>query len=560
MTRPRAHGSVRDIADAYLADLAVFDPDAAQAVGRDPDILVPDLTDDAFAARVDLARGTLDLLANLRPGWGAGGEALPDDRHDAVPDEVLRLALTERLAAEIALDDAGFTRSLLAPLATPVHLVRQVFDNLPRGTAEEIERVRRNLDAVPGAYADYLATLRAAADRGHVVARRQVLGVARQCESWVDRRFYDEVAGRDDRLTRAAERAAAATAELAARLRVELAPRADERNGVGRDRYAVTSSAFLGSRVDLDELYGWGWSELRRLSQRARELARAATGEQDVRAAAEILDGRAAGRVAVGELEEWLQGRLDAVTDAVDGVWFDIPPATRPVEARITSAAEGVMYYTAPDAGLTRPGRVWWTVAEGADSVATWREVSTVHHEGVPGHHLQHAVTHGLDTLHPWQRYVCHVHGYAEGWAHDAEQLAVDLGLVSGPDEELGVVLAQLWRACRIVIDLGLHLDLPVPRDNGLVDHEQWSIERGVDTLRHLAGVDLSTARFEVLRYLGWPGQALAFKVGARLWAQARDDARRREGGQFSLRDFHARALGLGPMGLGPLQTLLARS
>lgn len=536
--------SVTEIADAYLEDLARLDPDAAQAVGEDPEIQIPDLSDDAFAARADLARETVAALEVARAGTRG--------------DHLLRSAMIERLGSDAALDEVGFTRRLLAPLATPVHGVRQVFDNLPSGTDEQVERVRANLAAVPGAYHDYLATLHAAADRGHVVARRQVLGVAEQCDGWVATGYYDGVAAGDERLVPLAREAAQATSWLAERLREELAPRAGETDAVGAELYTATSTAFLGTAVDLEETYAWGWSELTRLWARATELARESTGQDDVLAAAAILDARPEGRVPVAELEGWLQARLDSVTDAVDGVWFDLPAASRRVEARLTAAASGVMYYSPPDVAHTRPGRVWWTVPSGSTDVPTWREVSTVHHEGVPGHHLQHAITFGLADLHPWQRYLCQVHGYAEGWAHYAEQLAVDIGLATAADERLGVVLAQLWRACRIVIDLGLHLQLPVPAGNGLVPEVPWSIDLGVDTLQRLAGVDPETARFEVLRYLGWPGQALAFKVGARLWEQARDEARGREGADFSLRRFHARALGLGPMGLGPLRDALA--
>jgi uncharacterized protein (DUF885 family) len=334
------------------------------------------------------------------------------------------------------------------------------------------------------------------------------------------------------------------------------APRAD---AVGRDVYQVTSSAFLGTRVDLDELYAWGWELLRDLRAQAREVAAEIVGEPDVAAAVRALDADPARRVPVGEpLRAWLQGRLDAVTDAVDGRWFDLPSATRAVEARMSAAASGVMYYTPPDAGLTRPGRVWWTVPAGQESVATWREVSTVHHEGVPGHHLQHAITFGLTGLHPWQRLLCQVHGYAEGWAHHSEQLAVDLGLVPDPGDRLGVVFARLWRACRVVVDLGLHLDLPIPAANGVVEADRWTPGLGVDVLRTVAEVDPDTARFEVDRYLGWPGQALAFTVGARLWREACVDAETRAAGAFDLREFHGTALGLGPMGLGPLRAALS--
>jgi uncharacterized protein (DUF885 family) len=176
-------------------------------------------------------------------------------------------------------------------------------------------------------------------------------------------------------------------------------------------------------------------------------------------------------------------------------------------------------------------------------------------HEGLPGHHLQHAITLTTDGLHPWQRVLCHVHGYAEGWAHYAEQLADELDLYTDPGERLGMLCGQMWRAARIVIDLGLHLRLPIPA-NTFTDQTRWTPELAVDLLMRVAGLDAITARFEVDRYLGWPGQALAFKVGERLWWQARREAETRPG--FDRRHFHMTALRLGPMGLDPLRSALA--
>lgn len=541
--------STRKVLDGYVTELATLSPDAAEALGTSDVMRVPDLSPEAFEARAELDRRTLTALESMPP--------TDDD------DPLLRLAATERLGSDLALDAVGFTRRLLAPLATPVHLVRQVFDGLPRESEADWQRIAEHLAEVPRAYEQYLATLLAAAGRGHVVAVRQVEAVAAQCEAWVAGSFYVNVvgayAGPDgalrDRLSTLARAATASTSRLARDLRARLAPLAGDTDGVGREMYEVTSAAFLGASVDLDELYVWGWDEIVRLQARAREIAVRLTGSPDVAAAVTLLDSDPARLVEVGRpLEEWLQGRIDAVTDSVDGRVFDIPARGRRAEAQLTTAASGVMYYTPPDAAFTRPGRVWWTVPAGTERVATWRDVSTVHHEGVPGHHLQHAITYDLD-LHPWQRLLCHVHGYAEGWAHYSEQLAEEIGLLDDDGDLLGMIFAQLWRACRIVIDIGLHLDLPIPTGapaQCLEGHSRWTPELGAALLEEVAEVDPTTARFEVDRYLGWPGQALAFKVGARLWQQVRSDA-----AGVDLKTFHMAALGLGPMGLAPLRTAL---
>ncbi|MFI7605899.1 DUF885 domain-containing protein [Micromonospora sp. NPDC049366] len=541
---------VTRVADDYLDALAELDPDAAQAAGRTPDSLLPDLSPDGFDARARLARRTAAHAATATARTPA--------------ERALAGALIDRLDSEIDLYDAGFTTRLLAPLATPVHLVRQVFDSLPRAGEDDWAVVAAHLRGVPTALDQYAATLRRSARHGQLVARRQVLVVADQCADWVTTDFYGRLVA--DRpggalgaaLEGGARLATEATAAFAAFLRTELAPVAADVDGVGRDLYRVTARSFLGATVDLDELYAYGWAELRRTATELHAAA-AECGHPDVAAARAALDADPAGRVSVGAaLEEWLQRRTARLTDALDGSHFDIPPATRQVRCRISPTASGVMYYTPPDPGLTRPGAIWWSTPPGESTVAVWRHVGTLCHEGLPGHHLQHALTYTTADLHPWQRTLCHVHGYAEGWAHYAERLADELGLYDGPAERLGMLDGQMWRAARVVVDLGLHLDLPIPAGNGFTEARRWTPDSAVELLTRVAGLDAATARFEVDRYLGWPAQALAFKVGARMWQQARRDAERQAGAGFDRKRFHHTALALGPMGLGPLRARLA--
>ncbi len=117
------------------------------------------------------------------------------------------------------------------------------------------------------------------------------------------------------------------------------------------------------------------------------------------------------------------------------------------------------------------------------------------------------------------------------------------------------MLYGQRWRAARIVIDMGLHLG---PADPGRQRvHRRDALDARARRRRpgRAAGADAATARFEVDRYLGWPAQALAFRVGARLWREVRREAERSP--DFDLKDFHMRALRLGPMGLAPLRSLL---
>ena len=158
--------SASEIADQLLHDLAPIDPTAADALGMEPANVMPALAPDDFATRRE---------AYLRAHRSLGALGTP------TPAElVLGAALRERVDAQLALDDAGFTTAQLAPLATPMHQVREVFDNLPHETPADWEPVAEHLARVPSTIAAYSETLRAAANAGHIAAARQVLAVAAQ--------------------------------------------------------------------------------------------------------------------------------------------------------------------------------------------------------------------------------------------------------------------------------------------------------------------------------------------------------------------------------------------
>lgn len=524
--------SAERIADRLLADLAPHDAVAAALTGAPGPGPLPTLAPADFAARHDAKVAALAALDAARPTG------------------TLAAVLRERLEADLALDDLGFTTSLLAPLATPVHEVRAVFD-APHESAADWQGVGEALALVPGALADYAETLRSAP---RTVASRQVLGAAAQCRGWIQAdQFYRRLVAGHPELAGAAEGAGQATLAFADFLDTELVNSAPEVDAVGAETYAVTARAFLGEEVDLLDTYAFGWAELAELSAEMSALA-GNLGCTDVEASVAALDADPAGRLSTGQLAPWLSERLAETADALDGVHFDLPPQARLPAARLSPTAAGVMYYDAPDADLTRPGTVWWSAPAGG-STSTWREVTTLHHEGIPGHHLQIATALTAPQLHPWQRGMVAVHGYAEGWAHYAERLAQECGLLRDDGEALGMLLGQRLRAARIVIDMGLHLDLAIPA-NAFTAATRWTPAVGREVLRRAAGADDVTARFEVDRYLGWPAQALAFRVGARLWSQLRDTAAARPG--FEARAFHMAALRLGPMGLGTLREVLA--
>ncbi|HLU30136.1 MAG TPA: DUF885 domain-containing protein [Acidimicrobiia bacterium] len=523
--------TVAALADDYLARLAPLDPAAAALVGGSGEPW-PDLSPDGVVGRYELDGTTASALRR----------AVPGDEFE----ERLRKVMLERLDASVALHEVGFTPRLLAPLATPLHQIQSRLESAPRHSERDRAELGRLLRAVPTTLEDHRATLAWARDRGWVASRRQIGIVAAQIRTWTGEgpagvlsRLHLTLSDDPD-LAGPAAYAVAAFAATADFLERDLGPAAPDRDGVGDEEYGVTARAFLGSSVGLDEVAEWGRTQVAELEAKAAALAELIEPGAGLDEVCRRLDsGRRIGR---DEVEGWLQARVELATEAMSG--WGLPHEVGDLSCRITESTGGVMFYSPAPPGGGRPGMVWWTL-EG-DSVPAWRQVTTVHHEGVPGHHLQHVMAATAD-LHPWQRHLCHVHGYAEGWAHHAEALAGELGLLDDPAEHLGFVLGQLHRACRIVADSALHLGPGPGRVAG------WSVPEAVDYLQRVGRLDETTARFEVDRYLGWPAQALAFRVGARAWESLRAGAEKSQGPGFEPVRFYRRVLALGPMGLGPL-------
>ncbi|AZC14774.1 DUF885 domain-containing protein [Microbacterium sp. ABRD28] len=549
------------IADHYVARLAEREPDAAQAIGLSDAPALPDLSAAWLQERYALQGEVIARLDALAPEVG---------------DPALRAALRERMERERLLFDTGFTPRLVAGLATPIHLVRYAVEGLTVTADAAGEALLRRIEAVPAATRQYIDSLRWARENtarftgGGVAPVRQLDTLAAQVERWIDTDWFGTIPVDDavDSATRARLRTAGdlcadALRELVGVLRDELRPVAPTVDGVGAEVYPSMAAAMLGASIDLAETYAWGWSELTRLVAASRELATTlggsavpGGGEDPVRTAAALLDVDPRYRLdGIPAIRAWLRSRVSETISALADA-FELPPTVDRVECVVSEASSGVVYYTPAPPDGSAPSRIVWTIPSGIPVAASWQEVTSVHHEGLPGHHLQFVVTASDPGLHPWQRHLCHIHGYAEGWAHYAEQLSDELGLIRDPAERLGLLLGQIWRTVRIVADIGLHTGWPVPGDV-IVPAQPWTSELARDLLERFALVEPALAGFEVDRYLGWPGQALAFRVGARLWAQARDAREVVDGEAFSLRRFHRDALALGPMGLDPLRERL---
>jgi uncharacterized protein (DUF885 family) len=547
--------AIFDLADGYVVELAGREAYIATLLG------VPgheeDMTDHSPAgveAQAELSRRTLRELRRT------------EAENDA--DRICREFMIERLQVDLDMHETGESWRMVRNLGSPIQQIRQIFDLCPRETEDDWRHIAARLAKVPGSVEGLEATLRRGLDLGLPAARRQALVCAKQAAVWggetgkdspfflalVQQCPHDGSLQAD--LEAGARSATEAYAGLAHFLRDEYAPAAPDRDPVGGERYRLASRAFLGSEVDPEETYAWGWEEMHRLEDEMGRVADRITPGAGVDAAIELLTTDPARAVqGADNFRSFLQDLTDTAIAQLNGTHFDIPEQIRRCECMIAPPGGALgMFYTPPSEDWKRPGRTWYPTG-GRTVFPVWNEVSTAYHEGVPGHHLQLGLMACMKgNLSRYQRTLGFVSGHGEGWALYAERLMGELGYLENPDYELGMLVAHLFRAKRVVVDIGLHLELAIPQGEENAG-QHWSWDLAVPFMnRHspIAGGDF--IRSEVERYLGLPAQAISYKVGERTWLEIRADVRRSQRANFDLKAFHTQALQLGSLGLDQLR------
>jgi uncharacterized protein (DUF885 family) len=553
-----------DLGDVSIDEIAAADPIAATMIG------IPgyetQLTD--YSPSGSARRGAiLESVITRAEALSAGDEV----------DRLARDVMIDRGAVEAEIITSGEEARTFSILWSPIMIIRQVFELMACESAADAAVIAERLAAVPGAIESWRETLDELVASSTSPARRQILGIAEQCDAQADGGIrsmaarFAEQAGADidgSGLGAASESAAAALAGIGAYLREKVAPGASEDDRVGRDRYSVWARYYTGASLDLEETYAWGWEDLSRITNRMHALARSlAPNASSLREVADHLDADPAHRVVgVEEILESLRGLCAQAIEQLDGKVFDVDPRIRFCDARVApEGSAAAPYYIAPSDDLSRPG-ITWLPTLGETEFSWWRLVTTWYHESVPGHHLQlGTATVSKDSQSRFHRTIATNSGYCEGWALYAERLMDELGYFSEPASEYGYLSSQALRAARVVVDIGLHLGLAAPRDLGVLGElgdcsgKVWSPEMAVALLEERAIIEPVHARSEVDRYLGVPGQAISYKVGERAWLAVRESATKRLGASFDLKAFHNHALSTGSLGLDHFARELAR-
>ena len=550
-----------DFAERFVTQAATLDPTAATRDGVAGDeFRFTDVSPAGYEARAAHRREALGELA-----------ALPQTNDD---DRRAREFIGQELETELAHYDTGEWRRGMNAIASPITALRGAFDLMNRDGGGAWEAIASRLAAVPATLDGLRETYESGRVAGEVAPVRQALAVAAQCRTWAANRWFDTLAAEASRqsgldpalvgqIGAAADRANSAFGAFGDYLATQYAPSADPADGCGPERYALGIRTFLGARLDPVEMYEWAWTEFHALrAEIAKTCAQILPGA-GFPEVVELLETDPARSVHGAEAyQAWLQEVTDDAL-ARSAPYFDIPEVMNRCEALIPpEGSAAAAYYTSPTEDFSRPGRTWYPLL-GRTSFATWGEVTTCYHESVPGHHLQLGYAkYQADSLSRVQRNAF-VSGHGEGWALYAERLCDEFGWFENPDHRLGFLSGQMLRTVRVIVDIGMHLGYRIPAGTTSADGspfhggEVWNPQLAFEFAVRETGNTEAFMASEIDRYLGWPAQAISYKIGEREWMAIRDDARKDSA--FDLKAWHMRALALGPMGLDQLRRELTR-
>jgi len=555
MSEGQHRSAVFQLASEVIDAHAAGDPTAATYFGISGyDHLLPDLSPAQRKRDVAETQAFLDRL-----------EATPAT--DQI-DEIAAALLKERLESGLGLATSSESARVFSVLSSPIANFRQVFELMD---SSDIESITARLDAVSDSLTSWKLTLEELRGDQQLPPKRHIEGVAQQARLADFSGFAARLATGDDvhsPLRQAAANADVAYDEFATWMTDSLLSNATERDACGPERYGQWASYWTGASLDLLDTYHWGYADLQRIVSRMWEVAKVILpGAQGLAEVAEYLDSDETRSIhGTAALVERLRKLTQDTIKELNGTHFDIDERIQFCDVRIApEGSAAAPYYIGPSEDLSRSGTTWYPTL-GRDAFPFWSDLGVWYHEAVPGHHLQIATaTLQSERQSRYQRLEGGTSGYVEGWALYAERLMDELGYYNLPEYELGYLSNQALRAARVVVDIGLHLELPVPEgfwamgELGDCSGRTWTAEMAIWVLENLAIQSHDMSVSEVDRYLGLPGQAISYKVGERVWLRCREDAKARLGDTFSLKKFHAYALAMGGMGLDPFEQLMSQ-
>jgi uncharacterized protein (DUF885 family) len=514
---------------------------------------LPSMTPQDLARRAAFARGMRDRLGAV------DGGAL------SVSNRVSRDMLVRDLSDEIAAYEFGAYR---IPLNADSGFQTDFADlpmRMPFQTTRDYENCIARLEAFPVYAAQQTALMREGLAAGFTLPRPVLEGldatmrahvVEDPAKSVFDAPFRSFPVGVPPadraRLEAAGRRAirfavVPAYRALADFMRSEYAPGARASIGAselprGRDYYAHLVRSYTTLDLTPDQVHAIGLAEVARI-RGEMEVVMRKTGFAG--SFAEFLaflrtDPRFYARTpdALIERASFLSKKADGSLPALFGRLPRLPYTVEPVPAHLAPKYTGGRYVEPPADG-TRPG-IYWVNTYALDKRPLYTLEALTLHEAVPGHHLQVALSQELTGLPQFRRFT-QVGAFGEGWALYAERLGLEAGFYQDPYSDFGRLTYEMWRACRLVVDTGLH-------------SKGWTRQQAIDYLAANTALSIHEVTTETDRYISWPGQALCYKMGELKIRELRRKAETALGPRFDVRAFHDAVLANGMVPLPVLE------
>jgi uncharacterized protein (DUF885 family) len=466
----------------------------------------------------------------------------------------------------------------LNTITSTFQVFRSIFDVMKKSTEKEWRNILSRLEKLPSALKQYEEVFRHGIKHQKTVAKSQIKKIVQQARvlstysedlssnyflrlvqtmnttSSLSENLKKELA---QGMIPAAQRVNQAIQSFADFLEKEYYPHATEKDGVGESRYRYYAENFLGTTLNPQEAYQWGWKEYYRLEEEmkrvAKEIDPSKTMPEVLRAIAQDESLMCPSQEAFAQLI--LERQKQAIQD-LDGTHFDIPKEAKTIEVKLApSGISRGASYQGPSEDFSRCGQIWYSFGK-QQKIPSYSEIATAYHEGFPGHHLQVCIAHlQREKLSRFHRLFFWCPGYGEGWALYTERLMGELGYYDKKEFYLGMLNEQLRRSFRIVVDIGMHLSLPIPTTEAFHPGEVWNAELGEKFMVERVFANPEDARDEIARYLGWPGQAICYKLGEKVFLELREYAQKELQSAFNLKWFHHLVLEMGPLSLDMLKT-----
>ncbi len=327
--------------------------------------------------------------------------------------------------------------------------------------------------------------------------------------------------------------------------------RDDEHAGIGNlpggaERYAALARAHTTTELTPEQIHAIGVQEIARIDVEIAELGGRLLGTRDLPSTLAALRGDPALYFDTPAAVQAVAERCLRAAEAAVPRWFGRVPRT-PCEVvpmpRHEQEHSTIAYYREPAAAGGRPGR-YYINTWAPETRPRYEAEALAFHESVPGHHLQIAIGQELTALPTFRRHA-EVTAFIEGWGLYSERLADEMGLYSSDLDRMGMLSFDAWRACRLVVDTGMHA-------------LGWSRSAAIGFMTQHSALAPNNIANEVDRYLGWPGQALAYKIGQLEQRRLRADVEATLGTGFDVRAFHDALLGHGALPLGVMRSAVA--